>query len=337
MATPTLRSLREFYGRKTRLVGVVRPYVLDVLGGTDWLDELIPYDRRAEDRRLRTWSLVRRLYNEQLDSVILLTNSMRAAAIARVCRIPQRIGYVRYGRGPLLTERLYPPRDGMRLTPISAVDYYLHLARAVGATVESRRPELGTLPADDRHTESIWRKFGIDESRPVVALNSGAAYGSAKEWPPEYFAVLSRRIVQELGGQVIVICGPLERECADQIVNLAGCKHVNSLSSENVSIGLSKSVVKRTQLLISTDSGPRHFGAAFDVPTITLFGPTDPRWSENYQRRGIHLQEDVPCGPCAARTCPLGHHRCMRELTVEQVFGAAAQLLRPPIQRRTVA
>ena len=337
MATPTLRSLREFYGHKTRLVGIVRPYVQDVLGGTDWLDDLIPYDRRAEDPNLRTWSLVRRLCSEQFDSVILLTNSMRAAAIARVCRIPQRIGYVRYGRGPLLTERLYPPRTGLRLTPISAVDYYLHLAQAVGATVESRRPELGTLAADDRRAEAIWRKFGIDENRPVVVLNTGAAYGSAKEWPPEYFALLSRRIVQDLGGQVIVICGPLERETADQIVNVAGSNQVKSLSSENVSIGLSKSIVKRSQLLVSTDSGPRHFGAAFDVPTITLFGPTDPRWSENYQRSGVHLQKDVPCGPCAARTCPLGHHRCMRELTVEQVFGAATLLLNSPLERRTVA
>ena len=288
-------------------------------------------------RNCGTWSLIRQLCSEQLDSVILLTNSMRAAAIARVCRIPQRIGYVRYGRGPLLTERLYPPRTGLRLTPISAVDYYLHLAQAVGATIESRRPELGTLAADDRRAEAIWRQFDIDDGRPVVALNTGAAYGSAKEWPPEYFAALSRRLVQQLGAHVVVICGPLERESADQIVSLSGCSQVNSLTSEDVSIGLSKSIVKRAQMLISTDSGPRHFGAAFDVPTITLFGPTDPRWSENYQRQGIHLQKQVPCGPCAARTCPLGHHRCMRELTVDQVFAAAAQLLDSQRQRRTVA
>jgi heptosyltransferase-2 len=79
--------------------------------------------------------------------------------------------------------------------------------------------------------------------------------------------------------------------------------------------------------MVTTDSGPRHLAAAFGVPTITLFGPTDPRWSDNYQAAAMHLQRDLPCIPCGQRVCPLQHHRCMRELTEEQVLTAALRLL----------
>jgi len=79
--------------------------------------------------------------------------------------------------------------------------------------------------------------------------------------------------------------------------------------------------------MITTDSGPRHFAAAFDVPVVTLFGPTDPRWSDNYHDASIDLHLDISCAPCSRRTCPFGHHRCMRDLTVDHVFAATTSLL----------
>ena len=337
MATPTLRILREYYGRDTQLIGIMRPYVAEVLTGTDWLSDVLPYDRRSANSKLGTVSLIRRMRQAKLDSVLLLTNSLRSAAIARVCQIPQRIGYVRYGRGLLLTERLYPPRAGFQLKPVSALDYYLHLAQSVGATIDSRRTELATTAADENRTDLIWKQLGFDSGRPVITLNTGGAYGSAKQWPLEYFATLATRLVRDLDAHVMVICGPSEATSAQRIVELANCDQVSSLADEDVSIGLSKAVVKRSNILVSTDSGPRHFGAAFNVPTISLFGPTDPRWSDNYHPHAIDVRRNVPCGPCAQRTCPLGHHRCMRELTVDQVFNATNHLLHTTQTSRHVA
>jgi heptosyltransferase-2 len=86
--------------------------------------------------------------------------------------------------------------------------------------------------------------------------------------------------------------------------------------------------------MVTTDSGPRHFAAAFKVPAVTLFGPTDPRWSDNYHPDAINLQLDVDCGPCAKRVCPLKHHRCMRELSVNHVFVAAQSLLQRQLDTR---
>ena len=114
---------------------------------------------------------------------------------------------------------------------------------------------------------------------------------------------------------------------ADRIGQLARCDRVYSLGSEALSIGLSKAILRRCQLLVTNDSGPRHLAAAFQVPSIALFGPTDPRWSENYSVQELQLQQHVPCGPCGRRCCPLSHHRCMRELTVDRVFAGVASLL----------
>jgi heptosyltransferase-2 len=92
-------------------------------------------------------------------------------------------------------------------------------------------------------------------------------------------------------------------------------------------------------LLVTTDSGPRHFAAAFDRPVVTLFGPTHVAWTETYFAKAVHLQQRVECGPCQLRTCPLDH-RCMEQLGPEEVYEAASALLaRFPVRdvRATVA
>ena len=126
---------------------------------------------------------------------------------------------------------------------------------------------------------------------------------------------------------MLVLCGPNEREAAREIVRLSGSTRVKSLAEQPVGIGLTKGCLARSQLLVSTDSGPRHIATAFEIPTIGLFGATDPRWAETYHPRGITLFNKLDCGPCAKKHCPLGHHACMQELSVERVYAAVQQQL----------
>ena len=84
--------------------------------------------------------------------------------------------------------------------------------------------------------------------------------------------------------------------------------------------------MRRAELLVTTDSGPRHFAAAFNRPVVTLFGPTHIAWTETHHPLAVHLRKEVPCGPCQRRVCPLDH-RCMRELTPAEVFAAALSVL----------
>ena len=325
MATPTLRALRRRYPAPHRLIGIMQPYVEEVLAGTMWLDETIQFHRRSDQPRFRMSSVVDQLQHRRLDAMVLMTNSLSSAWLAWRSGAVQRIGYVRNGRSMLLTDRLRAPRAGLRWKPISAVDYYLELAYGMDCLLEPRQLELETTQQDEAAADEVWKKFGFEFSQGVAILSTGGAFGAAKRWPDESFASLARRIANELDYGVLVICGPAERKAAAAIARSANHPRVFSLNDRSLSIGLSKACVRRSQLMVATDSGPRHFAAAFDVPIVSLFGPTDPRWSINYHANETRLFESVPCGPCQKRVCPLGHHNCMRNLSVERVFAAVGR------------
>ena len=130
---------------------------------------------------------------------------------------------------------------------------------------------------------------------------------------------------------MVIICGPSEREVALEIEERAANPRVVSLARTALSLGLSKAVVRHAEVLVTTDSGPRHFAGAFGVPVLTLFGPTHIAWSETGGASAMHLQLEVDCGPCQQRICPQGHHRCMQDLSPAMVFPALKQLVACPV------
>jgi heptosyltransferase-2 len=333
MATPALRALRQGYPRAT-IFGVIKPHVAPTLDGNPWLDGLICFDPKARDRRFRTLAAWRQLRAARAELAVLLPNSVRSALLAFAAGIPRRVGYDRGGRGVLLTDRLAVPRDaaGKRL-PVPAVDYYLALVRHLGLPVGSVRLELSTTPDDEAAADAAWSRLGLADGRRVVCLNTGGAFGPAKNWPNAYFATLARRLATEAGVGVLVVCGPSERAAAQAIVEAATHPAVVSLAGQALGIGLTKACVRRSALLITTDSGPRHFAAAFGVPVISLFGPTHIAWTRTNHPQAVHLFHPVECGPCQKGVCPLGHHRCMTELTPDVVWRVAARLLERPVPR----
>lgn len=327
MATPMFRALRRGFPGAT-IVGVIKPHVAPTLDGGPWFDELFPFAPKARERSARSLALVRRLRAGRFDLAVLLPNSFRSAWLAWLGGARRRAGYDRYGRGPLLTDRLAPPRDARgKPTPTPIVESYLKLARHLGCPVDSLRTELYTTEADERAADATWARLGLDQHRPVVCLNTGGAFGPAKSWPVEHFAALARRLADEAGSSVLVVCGPGEREAAREIATRAAHPHVVSLADGPLSLGLTKASVRRAALLVTTDSGPRHFAAAFDVPVVSLFGPTHIAWTRTNHPLAVHLQHRVPCGPCQRPICPEGHHRCMRDLSPNSVFQAAARML----------
>ena len=327
MATPAFRALRRGFPDAI-LAAVIKPRVSPTLEGTSWFDEFIGFDSASTEPAERMIPVVNRLRRANFDLAVLLPNSIRSAWIAWLARIPRRVGYVRHGRGLLLTDRLYYPRDaaGRRL-PTPIVESYLKLARRLGCPVESVRTELATTGADEAQADRAYLELGLFATGRVVCLNTGGAFGPAKSWPTTHFAELARRLVSKTGVSVLVLCGPDERALAQEIVQAAGHPRVVSLADQLPGIGLTKACVRRAALLITTDSGPRHFAAAFNTPVITLFGPTHISWTRTYHPQAWHIFHPVPCGPCQRSICPEGHHRCMRELTPESVFRVALRAL----------
>ncbi len=324
MATPALRAVRKHFGQQAEVVGIMRPYVGQVLAGTNWLDDCLVYDRQSVRGVL---SLVSRLRQRRFDSVLLLTNSFSTGTFAWLSGAPHRAGFALHGRRCLLTDALYLEREGRVRVPSSAVDHYLDVVGALGCAAQGKTPELATTEEEECAVDRLWDQFGWAGDESVAVLNTGGAYGAAKTWPAEHFSNLARRLALQHNLRVLFLCGPAERDSVARICQHAHHPHIKSLARQELSIGLSKACVRRGQLMVTTDSGPRHFAAAFRVPTVTIFGPTDPRWSVNYLNESIDVQLDVDCGPCAKRVCPFEHHRCMRDLTVDHVAVAAASLL----------
>lgn len=324
MATPSIRAVRDHWPAAT-LVAVCKPYVADTLGGNPWFDQTVLFDRTGPRHR-RFWAVAAKLRVLRTDTAILFPNSLRAALLARLGGCRTLAGFARYGRDALLTHRLYPTRDRHgRPAVIPALDDYNRIVARLGTPDPGHRMELHTTPADEASADAVWSRLGLQRYRTVIGLNGGGAFGAAKHWP--HFAELARRLASR-GAGVLVLGGPAEREVAAGIVRDAAHPAVHGLGETPLSLGLTKACIRRIGLLVTTDSGPRHFAAAFGVPVVTLYGPTHIGWTETRFEQSIHLQHRLPCGPCQQRTCPLGHHRCMTELHPADVAAAAEHLLR---------
>lgn len=325
MATPALRALRQHFAG-ARLIGVLKPYVAGILEGAPWLDSQVFLDTKGPWSQ-RWLPVARQLRQEKIDLAILLPNSFRIGLVAWLAGIPRRIGYNRYRRGFLLSDRLQPLCDwqGQR-RPSPIISAYNRLVEAAGCPTPSNRMELFTMTRDEAAADAVWRQAGLLAYPEVVCLNPGAAFGSAKHWPTEHFVRLAQDLADRRGAGVLVLCGPAERELSRQIAVRAHRPAVHSLADHPLSLGLTKACIRRCALLVTTDSGPRHFAAAFDRPVVTLFGPTHIAWTETYHTQAIHLQKKVPCGPCQRRVCPLDH-RCMTELEPAEVYASTVALL----------
>lgn len=327
MATPTLRAVRRYLGPAARIVGILRPHLAELLSGTPWLDELHAFDPRSPHSEHHRLALVRRLRRDRFDLALLLTNSFDTAVMAWLGGVGQRVGYARDARSLFLTHRIPAPREGRRYRAAPMVESYLALARAIGCPEESPRLELAVMPVESEQAARVWRDLGLPNDGRVVALNSTGAYGTAKLWPVEHCASLARQIVEKLDHDVLVLCGPGEREAARQIAARSRSPRVFSLAAMEANLGLTKGCLARCRLLVSTDSGPRHIAAALGLPVVTLLGPTRSEWIENPTVRGPLLSAEVPCLGCGQRECPLKHHRCMWLLLPDRVLGEVAALL----------
>lgn len=161
--------------------------------------------------------------------------------------------------------------------------------------------------------------------RPTLGINPGATYGSAKRWYPEKFAEVARAYSDHY--EIILFGGPNEIEMANDIesrlkgvnlINLAGKTSVKELCSH----------IGGLDLFLTNDSGPMHVAAAYQVPTVAIFGPTRHlETSQWMNEKSCIVRHDMECAPCMKRECPLKHHECMKNITSAEVIEAVKNLI----------
>lgn len=266
MATPAFRAIKAAWP-STSLALLCRPGIDAVLAGLPMFDAVVVDGLRGALGPLRAR---RRLRDLGAEAAILFPNSFRAALTVFLARIPRRVGYARDGRSALLTDRV--PSSAER--PRSTVGHYCELVeRGLGIEVSDRRLGLALTDADREGAARATAEI----AGPYAVLVPGGNNPS-KRWPPERFAAVADDLRTRRGLAVLVAGAPAEREVIDAI-RAAARTTVTDLSSRGLGLGSLKAVIAGAALVVSNDTGPRHIAAAFDVPTVALFGPTDHRWT----------------------------------------------------------
>lgn len=347
MSTPMLRAVRAHFGTAARITGVVKPMFAGLLEGTPWIDRMVFYDRHSRDPSRRFHGVARQLRADPADIALVVPNSLSSAALALAGGARRRVGFARHGRRWLLTDPLFAPRAAsrrgglfgwFRVEPASPAGHAMDLAARIGVPRQPLTLELATTPADESLADEVLerlfptRSAGVGGQRvgPLIVFNDNGAYGPSKSWGADRFAALAKLAIDRLpGARVLVHCGPGDRDEARELARLADHPAVRSLADEPLlPFGLSKAVLRRADVVVTSDSGPRHIAAAFGAPTVVLHGPMDPRLSRSDQRHLVEMRLDLSCSPCGRRVCPLGHHDCMRLLTVDDVGSTMMKLLR---------
>jgi heptosyltransferase-2 len=317
LTTPLLSALAPLYGP---VDVVTTPIAAPLLETHPAVRTVIPYDKRGADRG---WggvrNLARRLKGERYARAYLPHRSLRTAALAFLARIPARIGF-RGGWSFLYTEARPKPRTGHE------TDRLMALADGASGVY---RPQLRPTAEDEQIVTQVLEEVGLDGDVPFVALAPGSVWGS-KRWP--YYPELAHRLAAKRI-PVVVVGGPADLDEGSQIV--AAVAAAQRVAAQNtcgrLSLRQSAALIGRAGLLVTNDSAPLHLATAMGTPIIALFGPTVTEFGFGPVRAGdVALGVDgLQCRPCSSHgppQCPLGHHRCMREITVEAVLAAIEEI-----------
>ncbi|MCB1670445.1 MAG: lipopolysaccharide heptosyltransferase II [Gammaproteobacteria bacterium] len=323
MATPTFACLRRNFP-EARIIACIRPYARGIIEDSPWFDEILDIQDRSVAGMRDT---VRQLRQRRPDAGILLTNTTHSYLTFRLAGISRIYGYRRNLRKHFLSGGPDPVREGGTIKPLPMQQYYLEICRYLGLQLpENPRPQLYIPEALKQQGAKLMYRYGISDSDTVVGINPGASFGSSKCWPPEYFARLAELLQESFHCKLLLLVGPGEASIAERIVSESKAELINT-ASDRVDLALLKPLVQRCSLLITNDTGPRHYGVAFDVPTVVVMGPTNAAFTATNLELTRVLQRDLPCVPCHKKTCPLGHHACMQEILPDSVLAAARSLV----------
>lgn len=323
MATPVFACLRSNYP-KARIVGVIRRYAHGVIEDSPWFDSIIDCD----DKTLKGFSsLVKVVRSLKPDMAVLMSNSFRCALIAKLGNVKKIYGYKRNCRTFLLSDGPKPIPCENGILPVPMVSYYMELCSFLNLKVpDQTEPKLFFSGQLAQKGENLLKKYNINEDDMVIGLNPGAKFGSSKCWSPENFAKLAELFKEKFECKILLFAGPGEDSIAGSIVK-AGKAGVINTGPDKIDLSLLKHMIKRCQLLVTNDTGPRHYAVAFDVPVVVVMGPTDPGYTDANLEKTIVLRKELDCSPCHKPKCPLDHHNCMKMIQPGEVFMESIELL----------
>ena len=286
--------------------------------------ELMVYDRREKDRGASGFMRISGLLRKgKYDTAYLAQGSLRSALLVASSGIASRVGFNTSEGKRLYTEKVEYRADRHHAERL----WWLAMSSCADPPESAQiMPRLYPSHGDDRASETLLHERLYDTRRDFVVLAPGSAWGT-KRWP--FFPELAVKIAEQCN--VVVVGGNSEAAIGDTIVSQLpeGC---GANAAGALGILAAAALIGRAAALVGNDSAPQHLASAMNTPTITIFGPTVPEFGFGPMAHGSVIAgiDSLACRPCdrhGPQHCPLGHWRCMREVSSSDVFGLLTRTL----------
>jgi heptosyltransferase-2 len=315
MMTPSLVTIKRYFPH-AKITTLATPWVLPLLDSHPAVDSTMVLDKGKglisslkELARIINW-----LRGEEFDLAILFQNAFEAAFLAYMGRVRYIVGYDTDGRGLFLTHKVIRDRE---ILSVHQVEYFLELMEAMGWPVEEREPILYINDEDIKSSSLMLSSMGVGDNLFIVGLNPGAEYGSAKRWPEDRFAIIGDWAARRWGAKVLLFGSVSEKEIGAKVSNYMHTNPANLCGL--TTLGQAMALIKRCNLFLTNDSGLMHVAAAFGIPMVAIFGPTDPDKTGPIGGNARIVRHTVDCSPCLKEVCP-SDHRCMLSIDPEEVW-----------------
>ena len=318
MSLPALRAIRGTWPR-AHLAVLVKKDLASFFDGARWLDEVIPY---SVGRGLSGFFDRRRIVGEirsrRFDLGVLFPNSFESALWLAMAGIRRRAGFVADARGAMLTHKATPSPDA---NSGHQSNYWMSMVRATGVAdggtddflLDVHRPHLECM----REWLAAERKR---HGRPIFAIAPAAAYGPAKEWPADNYGALIDLLARRDDAEVVLVGAPSERAKCEEVA--AASKSGGVVAAGHTNIGELIALLSLCDGFIGNDSGCMHLAGALGIPTVAIFGSTNPARTGPMGPKTRVIYRKLECSPCLARTCRFGHYNCLTQIAPAEIAEA---------------
>ncbi|MBI4976935.1 MAG: lipopolysaccharide heptosyltransferase II [Spirochaetes bacterium] len=327
MTTPFIAAVRELFPR-ARIDLAVPERVRRVFEGNPAITNIIPFDTSHEYKSLSAkMRFARELAGQKYDVAFLLQRAIEAALLTAYAKIPVRIGYDSDMRGFLLTHTVSEKDWSLTKASLHQVDYYLRILKKY-FTLPRDDYSLAIYPLErDRaatHAKVLAQGIDIAKDRFVV-FSPGTSYGVAKKWDIDRWNELAVRITREYPGMKVLLTGSdYDMEyCSAMPLGNGVCSVVGATE-----IGELIHVLAASRCVVTIDNGNAHLAAALQKPLVVLFGSSNPVTTAPYRRNEDVIYKKIYCSPCCDKICREKHHRCMKEISVDEVLAMIGQRLK---------
>ena len=325
LSTPAIKAVRNAYP-DSHIAVLVRPYAREVVDGNPYIDEVITYDKSAREKGLLgKIKFILNLRNKKFDLAIILHPKNSSHILTYLAGIPKRLGYNKK-LAVFLTKKIpHTKQYGLK----HEIDYNLGLLRYIGIESSDRSLYMPVNSLSEERIKDLFDKNGISQGDPVITIHPAASCRS-RRWALERFAKTSDVLAENYGAKIVIVSGPADKMMGDKVAKLMRLKPLNLAGKTSISD--LASILRRSRLLISNDSGPVHISCAVGTPVIAIFSRKDrgispERWGP-VGKKNVVLHKDAGCEICLAHNCKLGF-KCLDMISVEDVLAAADQILRP--------